>query len=71
VTDDLVWATLLLFALSLVPFATADLGEDHVERAATRSYFVVLLLPVAGYVWLQAVIRHTDARAETASLYRR
>jgi len=70
VTNAVVWSNLaLLFGLSLVPFATAYLGEHHFSREATQLYLIVLLLPSVGYVWLQQVIRSTGAQHDEARLY--
>ena len=60
VTGGILWANLhLLFWLSLVPFATAWLGEDHGSAAASTLYGVVLLLSAVSYYILQNVIVRT------------
>ena len=70
VTNGLLWANIaLLFALSLVPFATAYLGEHAFSREATLVYMCTMLLPSFAYVWLQTVIRRTDAQTEEAQDY--
>ena len=57
VTSGLLWANIaLLFALSLIPFSTAWLGNQHFGRDATLVYLVSLLLPSLGYMALQAAI---------------
>ncbi|MHA6721017.1 TMEM175 family protein [Sphingomonas sp. RS6] len=72
VTNGLLWANIaLLFALSLVPFATAYLGGQHFSRAATILYMAVLLLPAFAYGALQRIIRRTSATSEVARAYHR
>ena len=51
------WANMfLLFWLSLVPFATAWMGETHFATLPTALYGVVLLMPAIGYTILQRVL---------------
>ena len=72
VTNGLLWANIaLLFALSLVPFATAYLGEHHFSRDATLLYMGVMMLPAITYQLLQTVIRRTGAQDEAAQDYHR
>ena len=60
VTGGILWANLhLLFWLSLIPFATAWLGEDHSSKPASMLYGVVLLLSAISYYILQNVIVRT------------
>jgi uncharacterized membrane protein len=48
------WANMvLLFWLSLVPFATAWMGETHFAAVPTAIYGVTLLLPAIAYTLLQ------------------
>jgi uncharacterized membrane protein len=57
VTGPVLWATLhLLFWLSLVPFTTAWMGENHFSAAPTALYGVVLLLAAIAYWILQQLI---------------
>ncbi len=57
VDGALLWAnTHLLFWLSLVPFATAWLGENHFAALPTAIYGVALLLPALAYYLLQTTI---------------
>ena len=57
VTSGLLWSNIgLLFAISLVPFSTAYLGEHHFGRDASLIYLVSLLLPSLAYAILQATI---------------
>jgi uncharacterized membrane protein len=54
------WANLhLLFWLSLVPFVTAWMGENHFASVTLAAYGVVMLMAAIAY-WLlqQALIRH-------------
>ena len=57
VTGAVLWANLyLLFWLSLFPFTTAWMGENHFAAAPTAIYGVVLLMAGVAYVILQATI---------------
>ncbi|HKK46578.1 MAG TPA: TMEM175 family protein [Balneolaceae bacterium] len=57
VTGPILWANLhLLFWLSLVPFATGWMGENHFASAPTAIYGVVLLMAAIAYFILQHVI---------------
>jgi len=70
VTNGLLWANIgLLFALSLVPFSTAYLGEHHFGRDATLLYLATMLLPSVSYAILQKVIVDTGADTEGSRLY--
>ena len=73
VTNGLIWSNmLLLFALSLVPFATSYLGEHRFGRDATLLYLAVMLLPSMAYTWLQrTIIRTGDASAGAVRYHRR
>ena len=54
VTGPLLWANLhLLFWLSLFPFATGWMGENHFAAAPTAFYGVILLMASLGYLILQ------------------
>jgi len=62
-TDDVngtvLWANLhLLFWLSLVPFVTAWMGENHFAALPTAAYGGVLLLCAGAYTLLQTAIIH-------------
>jgi len=51
------WANLhLLFWLSLFPFATAWMGENHFAAAPTAAYGVVLLMAAIAYWLLQRTL---------------
>jgi uncharacterized membrane protein len=57
VTGGILWANLhLLFWLSLVPFVTGWMGENHFAPLPTATYGVVLLLAAIAWTILQALI---------------
>ena len=57
VTGAMLWANLhLLFWLSLFPFTTAWMGENHFTAVPTALYGVVLLLAGIAYYLLQRTI---------------
>src|ERR671921_1379529 len=57
VDGRVLWANLhLLFWLSLVPFVTDWMGENHSEPIPTAAYGVVLLMAGLAYTVLQRVI---------------
>jgi uncharacterized membrane protein len=57
VTGGVLWSNLhLLFWLSLVPFATGWMGENHFSTLPTALYGVVLLMAAISYYVLQSVI---------------
>lgn len=57
VTGPMLWANLhLLFWLSLVPFATGWMGENHFAAVPSALYGVVLLMAGVAYVILQQLI---------------
>jgi uncharacterized membrane protein len=57
VTGPMLWANLhLLFWLSLFPFATGWMGENHFAAAPSAVYGVVLLMAAAAYWILQRTI---------------
>lgn len=57
VTGGILWANLhLLFWLSLVPFATGWMGENHFAAAPAALYGVVLLMAAIAYFILQQAI---------------
>ena len=57
VTGVMLWANLhLLFWLSLIPFATGWMGENHFAPAPTALYGVVLLMAALAYWILQQLI---------------
>jgi uncharacterized membrane protein len=61
VTGAMLWANLyLLFWLSLVPFVTAWMGENHLDAAPTALYGVVLLMAAIAYLILQRLILRSE-----------
>jgi uncharacterized membrane protein len=61
VSGGILWANLhLLFWLSLFPFATGWMGENHLAATPTAAYgFVLLMAAVAYWILQQAIIaRH-------------
>ena len=57
VTGAMLWANLhLLFWLSLFPFATGWMGENHFTAVPTALYGVVLLMAAMAYLVLQRTI---------------
>ena len=57
VTGGMLWANLhLLFWLSLFPFATGWMGENHFTAIPTALYGVVLLMAAIAYYILQLTI---------------
>jgi uncharacterized membrane protein len=67
VTGGVLWANMhLLFWLSLFPFATGWMGQNHFERTPTIAYGVVLLAAAIAYYVLQRVLvaaQHDDSLA--------
>jgi uncharacterized membrane protein len=63
VSAGILWSNLcLLFCLSLFPFATAWMGENHLQPAPTLVYGVVLLSAAITYYILQNAIIHREGR---------
>ena len=61
VTGSVLWANLhLLFWLSLIPFTTAWMGENHYAEPPTALYGLVLLMAAIAYYILQRVIMSSD-----------
>ncbi|MGH9565744.1 MAG: TMEM175 family protein [Candidatus Angelobacter sp.] len=57
ITGSTMWANLhLLFWLSLFPFATGWMGENHFTTAPTALYGVVLLMAAIAYYVLQQLL---------------
>ena len=57
VSGDILWANLhLLFWLSLIPFVTGWMGENHFAPAPTAIYGVVLFMAAIAYLILQRTI---------------
>jgi uncharacterized membrane protein len=63
VTGMMLWANLhLLFWLSLFPFATGWMGENHFAAAPSAFYGVVLLMAAVAYLILQELIIESQGR---------
>ena len=61
VSGAILWANLhLLFWLSLVPFTTAWMGENHFAATPTAIYGVTLLMAAIAYFILARAIIHGD-----------
>ena len=61
VDGSVLWANLhLLFWLSMVPFVTAWMGENHFASTPTAVYGFVLLMAAIAYFILQSRILHLD-----------
>ena len=60
VSGGILWANLhLLFWLSLFPFATGWMGENHLAATPTAAYgFVLLMAAVAYYILQRCIIAH-------------
>lgn len=57
VNGTILWANLhLLFWMSLVPFATGWMGENHFSSATLAAYGFILLMCGVSYVLLQNII---------------
>ena len=57
VSGPILWANLhLLFWLSLIPFATGWMGENHFASAPAAVYGIVLLMASIAYWVLQSII---------------
>ncbi len=63
VSGPILWANLhLLFWLSLVPFTTGWMGENHFAAAPTALYGLVLLMAAIAYYILQTLIIASQGR---------
>jgi uncharacterized membrane protein len=63
VTGAILWANLyLLFWLSLFPFTTGWMGENHFTAIPTALYGVVLLMAAIAYLVLQQTIVRAQGR---------
>ena len=63
VSGGVLWANLhLLFWLSLVPFVTAWMGENHFAPVPTAAYGVILLVAALSYTVLQQRIIVMEGR---------
>src|SRR2546423_3195184 len=69
ITGGILWANLhLLFWLSLMPFATGWMGENHFAPLPTALYGAVLLFAgIAYYILEQLIVRKQDADSRLAA----
>ncbi len=66
VSGTALWANLhLLFWLSLVPFVTAWMSENHFPTVPTAVYGVVLLAAALAYYILQTTLLHVEGKGST------
>jgi uncharacterized membrane protein len=66
VNGGILWANLhLLFWLSLVPFVTGWMGENHLAPVPTAAYGVILLLAGIAYLLLQHAILRQEGPDST------
>jgi len=65
------WANLhLLFWLSLVPFVTGWMGENHFAKWPVICYGVVLLMSGFAYnIWVKVLVRHHGDHSSIAQIY--
>ncbi len=68
INGAVLWANLhLLFWLSLVPFVTGWMGENHFDKVPVRWYGVVLFMSAIAYLILQrALIVHNGKNSKIA-----
>jgi uncharacterized membrane protein len=68
VNGAILWANMhLLFWLSLIPFATGWMGENHFASLPTALYGGALLMPAIAYYLLQmAIIAYNGAKSPLA-----
>jgi uncharacterized membrane protein len=63
VSGAVLWANLhLLFWLSLIPFVTAWMGENHFAAMPTAFYGVILFFAAVAYTILQSVLVATEGQ---------
>ena len=63
VSGAVLWANLhLLFWLSLIPFVTAWMGENHFAAMPTALYGVILFFAAVAYTVLQSVLVATEGQ---------
>ena len=73
VNGAILWANLhLLFWLSLFPFATAWMGENHFAPTPTRVYgFVLFMAAIAYFILARAIIRKDGPNSTLAKAFGR
>jgi uncharacterized membrane protein len=69
INGKILWANMhLLFWLSLIPFVTGWMGENHFASVPTAAYGVVLLFAAIAYYVLQSLIKSEEGPASHLSL---
>ena len=69
ITGGILWANLhLLFWLSLVPFVTGWMGENHFVSLPTAGYGIVMLLASIAYYILTRVIIASEGKDSTLAV---
>jgi len=70
-TMQLLWLNvLLLFFMSLIPFATGYLGEDPERELAVATYSTVMFLTASTFTWMRYyVMTHLRHEEHTAHLH--
>ncbi|MFZ0021046.1 MAG: TMEM175 family protein [Acetobacteraceae bacterium] len=69
VNGKMLWANLhLLFWLSLVPFATSWVGENHAAAVPTAVYGVAVLMPAIAWAVMQRVIIRTQGSGSALAM---
>jgi uncharacterized membrane protein len=68
VNGAILWGNLhLLFWLSLVPFVTGWMGENHFAALPVGLYGVVMLMAgVAYYIWIRTLVSHHGPKSKIA-----
>ena len=65
----MLWANMhLLFWLSLIPFATGWMGENHFAALPTAVYGVSLVMPALAWQWMQWAIIRSHGRDSPLAL---
>ena len=69
INGKILWANMhLLFWLSLIPFVTGWMGENHFASIPTAAYGVVLLFAAIAYYVLQSLIKSEEGPGSGISL---
>lgn len=59
ISSGIMWANMsLLFFLSLIPFSSAWMGENHFEQNTVIFYAIILFMCALAYTFLQKMIVH-------------
>ena len=73
INANVMWANMhLLFWLSLIPFATGWMGENHFTTLPVAAYGIILLMSgVAYYILAHALVRHHGENSTLARAFGR